>query len=66
MGLVVVVVGVLVSVVVVTGPGGGAGVVGMKQRSSDPNVQHGEVGQIFFDPNTIPDLPMGSPDTVFN
>ncbi|KAK4296112.1 hypothetical protein Pmani_031374 [Petrolisthes manimaculis] len=51
------------------GDGGGAGVVkgdvdSLKGRSSDPNVQHGEVGQMFLDPNNLPDLPMGSPDTM--
>ncbi|XP_050727620.1 zinc metalloproteinase nas-4-like isoform X2 [Eriocheir sinensis] len=38
-----------------------AGVTG---RSSDPNVQHADGGQIFSDPNNLPELPMGKPDTI--
>ena len=33
-------------------------------RSSDPNVQHGDGGQVFSDPNNLPELPLGKPDTV--
>ncbi|XP_042237307.1 zinc metalloproteinase nas-4-like isoform X2 [Homarus americanus] len=33
-------------------------------RSSDPNVQHGDMGQILLDPNDLSDLPLGSPDTM--
>ncbi|KAK8407404.1 hypothetical protein O3P69_002142 [Scylla paramamosain] len=37
---------------------------GMTARSSDPNVQHGEGGQIFSDPNNLPDLALGRPDSI--
>lgn len=40
-----------------------AGAVGTG-RSSDPNVQHGDGGQIFAEPSNLPELPMGKPDTV--
>ncbi|KAK8749604.1 hypothetical protein OTU49_015453, partial [Cherax quadricarinatus] len=33
-------------------------------RSSDPNVQHGDTGQILLDPSNLLDLPLGSPDTM--
>ncbi|KAG0728877.1 Zinc metalloproteinase nas-13 [Chionoecetes opilio] len=33
-------------------------------RSSDPNVQHGDGGQIVSDPSNLPELPMGKPDTI--
>ncbi|XP_045131019.1 zinc metalloproteinase nas-4-like isoform X1 [Portunus trituberculatus] len=42
----------------------GASNAGMTARSSDPNVQHGEGGQIFADPNNLPDLALGRPDSI--